>query len=149
MRKWAARTGGFKKKASAARSGRRCLKCGSEKPDRVTEPDAAADFRHEFLDEGKMVAVELVGQVVGVESENMRLMLARDRVRSGDVENAVAGRRRFERRGFVLPTGEDAFGPDAQTAVAKIESGAQARGRNARQIEFRVDEFGAHRGRIC
>jgi len=51
-----------------------------EKSDRVAEADAATDLGRELLDERQMVAVQLVGQIVGVERKNMREMLAGDRV---------------------------------------------------------------------
>jgi hypothetical protein len=115
-----------------------------KKSDRIAEPDAAPDFRREFFDERQMIAVKFVGQIVSVERENMREMLRPIVYEPATLK--IRNRRSASRAGKLCPDDRrKSLRDDAQTFIAKIQTDARARRRNARQIQIFVGQLRAHR----
>lgn len=117
-----------------------------KEPHRVGEADAAADFGSAVLDERKMVAVQTVVQVEGVDAEDVHHVPAGERVGCVDVEDGVAGGAGFGGEQTVLLVGQAKERLDAESAFAVVHADSASKRRDAghgnaalRRMEFRVD----------
>lgn len=52
----------------------------------VARTDTASRFGREVFDVREMIVIQLIGQIIGAQTENMRVMLGSVSVRSVDVE---------------------------------------------------------------
>src|SRR5215210_3035214 len=116
----------------------------SEVADRVAEAHAAAYLGREVFDEGQVVAVQAVAEVEGVDGEDLRVVRLRNRVRSAQVEERVAGGARLGREDSILILDERRLGLYVESLVAPINPDAAAHGRDARErsarlLQLRVD----------
>ena len=84
----------------------------SEKSHSVGHSQSPTDLRSELFYEREMVSVQAIPEIERAKRNDVRVVLARNQIRTANIKHPVAGRARLCRKQTLLMVGEDGFGFD-------------------------------------